>query len=190
MVYFGIYIRRLLPNTNEFKDISIHNTTLSNPIKTLFKSYLIEFIILFFGYLPVYSLYWTCNVWIPAYLQSSLSNDYDNYAYDIQLISASLGIICCIISDIIGDKLFISYYKWFKYAMIFSMINTLICFSILGISNNIILLSIIYIQVLVSLSGLGQVSIVIWCATWIPDPRIRNTLTGVSYNLGIDIYIV
>ena len=133
-------------------------------------------------------IYYGCNVWIPTYLYSGLIsiNSNDNISYDIQLISTSLCTILFTIFGILCDKYFKnSYYNFVKYGLIISMINILICFSILNVSKNIILIS--FIQIILSINSWAIIGVIIWSVLWIPDARIRATLNGICYNLGIYI---
>ena len=87
----------------------------------------------------------------------------------------------------ISDNLFKSYYNFVIYSMGFSMILTIICYTLISLSENIIFIS--FIQIILSLTAFGQISIIIYNILWIPDTRIRSTLTGLSYNLGCAIFV-
>ena len=67
------------------------------------------------------------------------------------------------------------------------MICILICFTLISLSQNIIFIS--FIQILLSFTAFGSMSVVIWSALWIPDARIRATLTGITYNLGMALFV-
>eukprot|EP01084_Bolivina_argentea_P102802 184153_1 len=183
---FGIYIRKLMPNSYEFDNISQNNAILKNPISKIFESFYIEFFILFLGYIAPPILYYSTAVWLPAYMSSNLSNLEDIYSYDMQLISGALVIIFSAVSGHICDKYF-GVYKFVKWFLSITIINVLICYSFISITTNIYVMSLF--QILLSFNAFGGMACVFWCAVWIPDARIRNTLTGVTYNLGMALFV-
>ena len=183
---FGIYIRKLMPNSYEFEAIQHDHAILQNPISTVFETFYVEFFLLFCGFLAPPVIYYSSIVWLPAYLTSSLKNVEDSYAYDVQLVAGAISIIMCAISGIICDKYF-GFYKFVKVFMSITICNILICYTIISITRNIYLMS--FCQLILPINTFGAMSCTYFCAIWIPDARIRNTLTGITYNLGMALFV-
>ena len=175
-----------MPNSYEFENIAKSNAILANPISIVFSQFYIEFFILFVAYIATPIAYYSQIVWMPAYLQSTLGNTTDKYAYDVQIISEALGIGLTAISGIICDRYF-GIYSFVKVFWTASIANILFCYTIISITESIFLISLC--QILLSFNSIGGMSVLFWCVTWIPDARIRNTLTGITYNLGMALFV-
>ncbi len=183
---FGVLMRRLMPTSYEFDNIEHNHAILKNPITKVFQNFYVEFVILFFGYLCPPVLFYSNSVWLPAYLESNLKNVPDSYAYDTQLITGAIWIVFTAVSGHICDKYF-GFYKNVKFFLTATIIDVLVCYSVMSVSKNIYVIS--FFQILLSFSAFGCQACLYWCAAYIPDARIRNTLTGITYNLGMAIFV-
>lgn len=175
-----------MPNSYEFDNVKNQNSILANPITIVFTQFYVEFFILFIAYIATPIVYYSSIVWMPAYLQSTLSNTSDAYAYDVQLIAQALGIVFTAMSGVICDR----YFGIYKFVTVFwsaTILNVLICYSIISVTQNITLIS--FCQILLSFNSIGGMSVLFWCVVWIPDARIRNTMTGITYNLGMALFV-
>jgi len=183
---FGVYIRRFLPNSYEFAAVQNEHAVLDNPVRTVFSSFMAEFFLLFCGYLAPPIVYYSFSVWMPAYLTSSLGSDQDVYAYDTQLIATACGITLTAVSGVVCDRYF-GIHRFVRIFMPVTIVNSFICYSVISVTDSIALVSVC--QFLLPLNNFGIMGCIFWSATFVPDARIRNTLTGITYNLGMAIFV-
>merc|ERR1712228_57457 len=128
---------RLMPNSYEFDNIRNSNAILANPIRIVFSQFYVEFFILFVAYIATPIAYYSQIVWMPAYLQSTLGNASDRYAYDVQIISQALGIVFTAMSGVICDRYF-GIYAFVKVFWTATIINIFFCYTIISITESII----------------------------------------------------
>ena len=182
---FGLYIRSLLPSSFEFNQVTTQRATLSNPIRYIFTNNKRELFILFLTYIAGGVLYYGCIVWIPAYLDSGLHISIDYSAYDMDLIQAPINLFIFILTGYLIDK-YGSYSISIKSGVL-SIIVIFITFTLFGIVSNIAILSVL--QLSLCLTQFFGCSSIMWSILWVPDARLRNTITGIAYNLGNAIFV-
>jgi len=182
---FGVYMRRLLPNSHEFDHIASSQAVLQNPISEVFRNFFEEFMVLFLAYIAFPVMYYSAAVWVPAFLSSNLSAVSNDYAYDVALLCGALGITFVALSGWIADR--VGVFKFVLCTMVAAAVNIIVCYTVMSFTASIVLVS--CCQIALSLNAFGGMGGVIWCAMWIPDARIRNTLTGITYNLGMALFV-
>lgn len=173
------------PNSHEFENLSAAAAILSNPVLEVFSNYFVEFVILFLAYIATPVLYYSSVVWLPAFLSSDLCQVSNDYAYDVALVSNGLSIVFTAISGRLADKFGI--YSYLQWGALGVVLNTIICYTVISTTSSVVVISVC--QIALSLNTFGGMGLLLWAAMWIPDPRIRNTLTGITYNLGMALFI-
>jgi len=171
--------------SKEFEAMQEEEGIAENPLKEVFTTYFVEFFVLFLVYIAPAVVYYSNIVWIPTYLDSSISSVDDTYSYDMQLVSGIISIAFYAASGWLADRF--GLWLYFKVTTAMCVAVVFVCYLIIGLSSTVWVLSVF--QVLLAFCAFGTPAFLYWAMFWCPVPSIRNSIMAISYNLGMALFV-
>eukprot|EP01083_Nonionella_stella_P287790 979702_1 len=179
----AVFVRFLLPISQEFETVRDGQMILSNPIRYALKNNIKQIFIVSLSQ-TVTAMFYQVNPWIAAYLSTVKK---DTYAYDISLIGLLIVYIpTAVLFGWICDKY--NAYSVCIYSGLFGVIAITIIFTSMGMTQDPVLLSALQL-VHQLVTTCFMIPFYIWGVLYLDDPRTRNTIYGFGYNISYALFV-
>ena len=137
---FAVYVRAMLDESEEFENVDKEELETTTPVTDVFKYYLLEVIFLAFILVGPGVNYYVVLTWVPVYLQSDIHyGSDDNIAYYVDALSYVVVALNLLFFGYLADRK--GHWKTAHHTCIVAMIACVVLFWILGVTDNVVVLS-------------------------------------------------